>query len=199
MAFDRAQIMTAAWAAHRSLPAGTLVGMSKRDRQCRFKNCLRNAWRDAKTAAQEPVEQSPIDRLKAQIQSLENTDTLGQEGIAELRKLEAKLVALRAEERREATRAKRDLITATEGRFASVTFIKADGSLRQMRVQPASLKFHVKGDAATDAGRKGAETRAARHPHLLPVWDTDKKAIRSVNLETVTRIAVGGEVHEYAA
>ena len=68
-----------------------------------------------------------------------------------------------------------------------------------MRIQPASLKLHVKGDAATDAGRKGAETRAARHPHLMPVWDAEKKAIRSINLSTVTRIAVGGQVHTFAA
>ncbi len=95
--------------------------------------------------------------------------------------------------------AKRTLITSSGSRFCSVTFIKKDGSLRRMCVQPASLQLHVKGDAATDAGRKGAETRAARHPHLMPVWDAEKRAIRSINLETVTRIATGGQVHEFAA
>ena len=58
---------------------------------------------------------------------------------------------------------------------------------------------NVKGDDATPSARKAAETRRERHPHLLPVWDADKRAIRSVNLSTVTRITVDGHTHRFAA
>ncbi|MDF0604031.1 hypothetical protein P1J78_25335, partial [Psychromarinibacter sp. C21-152] len=63
----------------------------------------------------------------------------------------------------------RELIASSKGRICAVTFTKKDGSRRVMKVQPATLKFHVKGNAATDAGRKASVTRASRHPHLLPV------------------------------
>ena len=67
-----------------------------------------------------------------------------------------------------------------------------------MKVQPAVLRSRVKGEAATDAGRKASATRKARHPHLLPVWDVEARGIRSVNLATVSRIAAGGTVRAFA-
>ena len=94
---------------------------------------------------------------------------------------------------------KRALIASAEGRFASVVFTKKDGTRRMMRIQPAKLKYHVKGDAACEAAQKAVQTRAARHPNLMPVWDTEAAAPRSVNLETISRIAVNGAVHEYHA
>ena len=92
---------------------------------------------------------------------------------------------------------KRDLILGNAGRFCGVTFVKKDGSARVMLIQPAALKFRVKGDDASPAARQAAETRAARHPHLLPVWDVVARAVRSVNLETVQRIAAGGNVYTF--
>lgn len=53
--------------------------------------------------------------------------------------------------------------------------------------------------AATEAGKRAVEMRKARHPHLLPVWDAKARAPRSVNLATISRIAVDGVVHEYRA
>ena len=66
-----------------------------------------------------------------------------------------------------------------------------------MRIQPAALRQHLKGNEAAPSARRAAETRAQRHPHLMPVWDADKHATRSVNLATISRIAVDGAVHEY--
>ena len=80
-----------------------------------------------------------------------------------------------------------------------MTFTKKDGTERTMQVQPATLKHHVKGDAATDAGKRAVATRKANNPNLLPVWDAKAKAPRSINLATVSRIAVNGTVHNYAA
>jgi len=48
----------------------------------------------------------------------------------------------------------RDLIRSVQGRFASVTFIKKDGSMREMRVRPAKLKYHVKGHLASPSAQR---------------------------------------------
>lgn len=94
--------------------------------------------------------------------------------------------------------AKRELIASAKGRFASVTFTKKDGTVRRMRIQPAKLKFHMKGDAASEVGKRAAETRKANHPNLLPVWDIEAFAARSVNLATISKIAVNGTVHNFS-
>lgn len=91
----------------------------------------------------------------------------------------------------------KDLINSSKGKYCSVRFIKKDGSVRNMAVQPAKLKFEVKGDDASESGRKAAETRAARHPNLMPVWSVDAGAIRSVNLETVQEIKIAGKKYSF--
>lgn len=88
----------------------------------------------------------------------------------------------------------RQMIESAGGQFASVTFIKKDGTQRVMQVQPASGKFHVKGDAASESAQQAAATRAANNPHLMNIWDVASKGFRSLNLDTVLRIAVGGTV-----
>jgi hypothetical protein len=95
--------------------------------------------------------------------------------------------------------AKRDLIASAGGRFCAVTFTKKDGTERRMQVQPAALRSRLKGEAASPAARRATLTREERHPHLLPVWDIRARAPRSINLRTVSRIAVDGQVHRFAA
>lgn len=95
--------------------------------------------------------------------------------------------------------AKRDLIASAGGRFCSVTFTKKDGTLRRMQVQPAALRTRTKGERAGESARRATLTRQERHPHLLPVWDVRARAPRSINLRTVSRIAVDGQVHDFAA
>lgn len=58
--------------------------------------------------------------------------------------------------------------------------------------------LRAKKEAATAAGKRAVATRKTVHPNLLPVWDAQAKAPRSINLATVSRIAVDGTVHEYA-
>ena len=88
---------------------------------------------------------------------------------------------------------KRALINSAKGQFCSVTFIKKDGSRRVMIIQPAKIKFEVKGDDACEAAKKATATRQERHPNLFPVWSVDAGAIRSVNLDTIEKIRVGGQ------
>ena len=94
---------------------------------------------------------------------------------------------------------KRDLIASAGGRLCGVTFTKNDGTLRRMQVQPAALRLREKGDLASDRARRASHTRHERHPHLFPVWDVRARAPRSINLRTVSRIAVDGRVHDFAA
>ncbi|MEL6563923.1 MAG: hypothetical protein AAFQ59_05725 [Pseudomonadota bacterium] len=79
----------------------------------------------------------------------------------------------------------------------TVTFRKSDGTSRVMRVLARETRSHVKGDRATPSGRKVSHTLAFRHTHLLPVWDDEAKAIRSVNLSTVIRIVTPTETHSF--
>jgi len=203
---DRSALMTLAWHAARQeqwsrrLPAGTLRSL--------FPDALRSAWKSMKARAAYEAQQAamahrPSADLWAEIQNLENRDRLGHEGIAQLSDLRRAYDASCKREAEEAAAAdmerKRQLIASAKGRFASVTFTKKDGSIRVMRVQPATLRQHVKGPDASEPARRAAQTRAERHPHLLPVWDAEAQAPRSVNLATVSRIAVNGSVHEFRA
>ena len=94
---------------------------------------------------------------------------------------------------------KRDLIASAGGRFCGVTFTRKDGTERRMQVQPAALRLREKGPVASDRAQRATHTRQERHPHLLPVWDVRARAPRSINLRTVSRIAVDGRVHRFAA
>lgn len=92
------------------------------------------------------------------------------------------------------------LVASAKGQFCSVTFIKKDGSERLMNIQPAVIKGHIKDpDEVRDIDKQRTAARKANNPHLLPVWDVQKQGIRSVNLDTVTQIKVGGEVFKYAS
>ena len=168
-----------------------------------FAGQLSRVWAETKrrvAATKIEATMSQADRTRAAIASLESKDRWTQADYARIGVLRA---ALRAAEEHEALSqdyaAKRELITSAGGRFCAVTFKKVDGTERTMQVQPATLQHHVKGDSATEAGKQASATRKARHPQLMPVWDAKAHAPRSVNLATISRIAVDGFVHEYRA
>lgn len=168
---------------------------------------LRSAWAEARNAlamaeyvTHRAKPQTQADRIRAAMRDLENKDRWTRADYARMDALRADLMtAFEHEAASEDYAEKRALIAASGGRFCAVTFTKADGSERTMKVQPATLAKHIKGDAVSEAGKRATLTRKARHPHLLPVWDAEAHAPRSVNLATVSRIAVGGQVHEYRA
>lgn len=202
---DKSALMSLAWTyARQEL-------LSRRLPACEIRNvfpdALRSAWAEMKRRAVIAAELAkqvlrPSAELWEEIQTLENRTTLGHEGIARLSEMRRAHCASRKREAEEQAKAemeaKRRMIAAAKGRFVSITFTKKDGSERVMRVQPATLKYHLKGDSASEAAQRAVKTRAERHPHLMPVWDADKAAARSVNLATISRIAIDGAVHEYA-
>lgn len=207
MSYSRRQIMQDAWAiARRFAGNGETWGQ-------RLSRALKSVWWQAKEAALVAAEVArklaaeaarfatmSAASIRAEIAMLENAPRLSSreaEQLAAARRALPVAVAHEAEPQADENEAKRALIARAGGRFCAVTFIKADGSRRVMRVQPAALKLHVKGDAASEAGRKAAATRAERHPHLMPVWDADAKAPRSVNLATVLTIKVDGARHDF--
>ncbi len=204
MPYNRKDIMTHAWQIARQelwshrLPASALVSL--------LPKAMRSAWKAAKIKlavqqARAAIAVRSATDLRAEVNDLENRSMLDSASIERLGQLHAALgeaVARDAAEAQEAEyAAKRALIASAGGRFCAVTFTKKDGTERTMQIQPATLQHHVKGDAATEAGKKAVATRKERHPHLLPVWDAKAKAPRSVNLATVTAIRINGMSHEY--
>jgi len=191
MTYDLSNIMRRAWELIRRVDF-TRVSLSVAKA-----NCLRTAWREAKeeAARAEALSVSSLSPTERALITLENKSRLNEADHRRIAELRAEV----ANEQADAFEQKRALIASAKGRICSVTFAKKDGAVRVMKVQPAKLKFHIKGDAASEADRKATATRQARHPHLLPVWDAEARAPRSVNLATISRIAVNGTVHTFAA
>lgn len=79
----------------------------------------------------------------------------------------------------------KDLIKATNGKFFAVTFVKKDGSVREMQCRTGVTKHLRGGDSTT-----------AHKDNLITVFDTVANAYRCINADTVTRIAVSGNVVE---
>tara|TARA_R110002126_G_C10490983_1_gene504903 strand:+ start:143571 stop:143873 length:303 start_codon:yes stop_codon:yes gene_type:complete len=71
----------------------------------------------------------------------------------------------------------------TQGRIVSVTFQKADGSMRDMTCRRGVQKHLRGGSLPYDAKRR----------NLLPVFDMIAKGYRMVNLGTLVSFCVGGE------
>jgi len=92
----------------------------------------------------------------------------------------------------------RALIESAQGRYCFVEFMKKDGSMRRMIVQPAMLKFKVVGNAASDAAKRRTKAWKENNPNLMPVWDVEAEGIRSINLDTVTQITVDKRNYRYA-
>jgi len=91
----------------------------------------------------------------------------------------------------------RRVLEGTGSKFTIVQFIKQDGSLRTMLIQHAATKFRVKGNAAPAHKQRAAETRAYNHPELFNTYDVDRRALRSINLDTVTRIrSFGRDIYQ---
>lgn len=85
----------------------------------------------------------------------------------------------------------RALLLGAGSHFASVEFVKKDGTIRTMLVQPATGPVRLAAaPQASEEGKAAAKIRAANNPHLLNIWDHAKAAWRSVNLDTVRRVQV---------
>lgn len=70
------------------------------------------------------------------------------------------------------------------GKFFSVTFTKrTTGEVREMNCRQGVKKHLAGGAPAYDFNEKG----------LIPVWDTQKQAYRSIPKENITQIVIDGE------
>lgn len=95
------------------------------------------------------------------------------------------------------------------GKFASVDFIKKDGTSRSLRFLAAQRKKYVA------KGGQAAETRRKNNPNLINLIDFDKyleckkadmsdddarkKAFRSVDAKSIRRIAFNGNIWFFGA
>ena len=84
------------------------------------------------------------------------------------------------------TEAKREMIKqfifaqCGNGQFFTATFVKKDGSVRDMNCRLGVTK-HL----------KGGESTTAHKDNLLTVFDLQNKEYRCINLDTVTNIRAG--------
>ena len=190
-AYDRRTIMTEAWDRTRALIALN-PGVSRAAAHAMYlseewtneKSRLANARRAERLAA------LTIDQIEAQVARAHHYGELPDDF-----RLTELYPALEAKKAEGENAAKRDLIQSAN--TCTVTFTKKDGSRRVMRVEARKVAEHVKGDKATRSARIASHTRAFRHPNLFPVWDTEAKAIKSVNLTTVTRIETANQTHNF--
>ncbi|MEM7470264.1 MAG: hypothetical protein AAF340_02860 [Pseudomonadota bacterium] len=190
---DKRSVMVRAWEATRFLMKE--FGYAARQLRSVFANALRKAWADERVEI--ALISRDVDSLQWEINDIENRTRMTHVHFQRIDALRGAIGRIRAAEEAADMAEKRERIEAAKGQICSVTFIKKDGSERTMKVQPAKLKFHVKGDDATEAGKKAVATRKARHPHLFAVWDVEAQAPRSINLKTITHIAAGGHCHVY--
>lgn len=82
----------------------------------------------------------------------------------------------------------RELVKATKGRIAMVEFTKKNGELRKMK-----CRIEVKKDINPDARIcvNGTSNTKAHLKEYMSVYDMEKKAWRSINLDTVKSIHCG--------
>lgn len=190
-AYNRQAIMLEAWDRTRAFLERNPHGR----RAAAFAMYLAEAWvneksRLANVRRAEKLAAMTIDQVEAQIARANHYGELADD--FRLTELYPALEAKKAEAQ---NAAKRDLIQTADA--CTVTFTKKDGTRRVMRVEARKVGENVKGDNATRSGRIASHTRAFRHPNLLPVWDAEAKAIKSVNLSTVTRIETRTETHAF--
>lgn len=86
----------------------------------------------------------------------------------------------------------KSMLERAKGRFCAIEFIKKDGSIRTLTVQPHAVKTHLV-ENPTASGKQAAETRRKNHPNLFPVYDVHARQIKSVNLDTLCSIKVDGK------
>lgn len=187
----RRAVMVEAWKRTHALGVALLRLYGTREA---FRMELTRAWSTVKRRT--ALMARGADRLTAEADALDAKRWLSEGEMAqvrELRAMAAEAAQIEAGEKEAAAlAAKAALITAAPR--AVVTFTKANGTERVMHVEPGELAHHVSGKTSP-----AARTRKARHQHLLNVWDAEKAAPRSINLLTITRIAVGGREHVFSA
>mgnify|MGYP006273575019 CR=1 FL=1 len=80
-----------------------------------------------------------------------------------------------------------DLLQSLNGKFFTVVFTKrSTGEVRKMRATTNYAK-HLKG---------GTLNYDAKQKSLIPVWDLDKKAFRSIPTDSVTEIHANGNQYQ---
>ena len=95
----------------------------------------------------------------------------------------------------------RYFIAGNGSKFMTIDFVKKDGTLRKMNFNPHAAKNHTKGEQASESAQQAVATRKAQNPNLLNVWEQnnpdDETKFRSINMDTVTRIACGRKEIRY--
>ena len=84
----------------------------------------------------------------------------------------------------------RAMLDTSRSRFMSIEFVKKDGTMRRMTINPRAVATHLAANPSP-AGKQAAATRKERHPNLIPVYEVGK-GIKSINTDTVQKVRMGG-------
>lgn len=82
----------------------------------------------------------------------------------------------------------RKLIASTEGKMASITFVKKDGSIRNMVCRIGVMKGLKENPRIC---KNGTSNTTAHLNHILTVYDMKISGYRNINLSTLTHFKCG--------
>lgn len=91
----------------------------------------------------------------------------------------------------------KDIVAEANSSFVTIDFFKKDGTIRSMNIQHPSVQNHLVTEYKSESTKQAVETRKKNHPELMNTWDVQKHEIRSINLDTVFRVAAKGKVYEF--
>jgi hypothetical protein len=91
----------------------------------------------------------------------------------------------------------RMLFASAGSRIFTVRFVKADQTLRVMKVQLAIGRKHLSSreEKLESVKLESIRKRAEQNPNLFNVWDIEKNGWRSINLDTVQEVHLNGKVY----
>lgn len=79
-----------------------------------------------------------------------------------------------------------DLVKQTNGRFFGITFVKQDGSIREMNARIGVRKY-LKNDPSAVIQEKSDKQK-----NTLTVFDRKLKAYRSINMDRILSVRING-------
>ena len=78
-----------------------------------------------------------------------------------------------------------NIIENTNGKFFGVTFVKNDGTIREMQARTGVTKYLVNPGAAP-------KNKTAQQQKYINVYDCQKKGYRSINRDTILSVRCEG-------
>lgn len=93
----------------------------------------------------------------------------------------------------------RALVTEANSKFMHFEFVKKNGDVREMTINPKAIQNHLVEEYKSPSTEQAVKTRKANHPELLNVWEVPVGAAKSINMDTVQKIVSDGVTYIFIA